>query len=194
MTSAGLVPWKRDLLLPARFGADIDDDELPYVVELEVRVVDGRPTCSRLTLLQRDGGAPVTSRELRGVQLSRYLALAAGAHAMRFTTEGMAAGSVAVEPMWGEEVVVRRTDVEKPSPGRRPLTDDHLKKVAQIYREAQRDGRPTSAAISAELSGATATVSRWVGEARARGFLEKAVPRWPAVAPKKQAPKKGRKS
>lgn len=193
ITSAGgLVPWQRDLVLPARFGAVIDDDRLPFRVEIEVRVHNRRPTCSKLTLLQREGGDPVTSRELRGVQLTRYLAVAAAQCALRM--ERLPDGSVAVEPMLGEVVLVNRTDVEAARQGRRPLTDEHLRNVARLYRAAVDGGKSTREAINAEMPAATSTIGRWVQEARARGFLGEATPRRAGEVAKKEVPTRKGKS
>jgi len=162
------------MALPERFSAEIDDPGYPYAVELEIAVRYGLPTCSRLVLSQRDGGEPVSSRGLRAVPLTRYLALATAQAALKAYPQ--VDGSVAYEPMWGEEVVRGPEDIEGP----RPMSDEHLREVARIYREAV--GRGSNAprrAIEADprWHASTATVGRWVQAARRRGFLRDAMPR-----------------
>jgi hypothetical protein len=181
-----LVPWQDGLMLPARFRATVEDDKLPYRIELEIKVVDRHPTCTKLTLAQRGDGPPVSSRELRSARLTAYLAIAATQAAWRVVPLGT--GSVAVEqPAIGEEIVVQRVEIEPPRQGRHRLSDDHLREVARLYRDALAEGkRAPREAIKAQIPASTATIARWVQEARRKGFLGEATPRRAGEAPKEQ--------
>jgi hypothetical protein len=179
----GLVPWQDGLMLPLRFRATVDDDRLPYGVELEIKVLDRRPTCAKLTLTQREDGPPVSSRELRSARLTLYLAIAATRAAWRIVR--LEGGSVAIEPTIGEEIVVQRAEIEPPRKGRHRLSEDHLRRVARLYQNALAEGkRAPREAIKAEIPASTATIARWVQEARKAGFLGEATPRRAGEVPK----------
>lgn len=71
-----------------------------------------------------------------------------------------------------------RVDPVPLMPGR-SLGDDHYRVVAEVYRGAMRVGDPPTKAVAVQLVGDAAklrTASRWVTEARARGFLGETTP------------------
>jgi len=58
-------------------------------------------------------------------------------------------------------------------PGRRPLSDEHLREVARLHREAALQGRPTSPYIAEAFPDyARATIRNWIRKARERGYIE----------------------
>jgi hypothetical protein len=67
---------------------------------------------------------------------------------------------------------------ERPRPGPKPKSDAHLQRVARIYRAAiERGTRAPREAIVDEFTVAYSTASKWIRDARRRGFLG------PAIAP-----------
>jgi hypothetical protein len=58
-------------------------------------------------------------------------------------------------------------------PGRRPLSDEHLREIARLHREAALQGTPASPYIAETFPGyARATIRNWIRKARERGYLE----------------------
>lgn len=58
------------------------------------------------------------------------------------------------------------------APGKRTrVTTEHLRKVAQVYRDAHAHGRPPTQAVADEFATSHSTAARWVGLARRREFL-----------------------
>lgn len=159
----GVVPWRRGLFLPARFGATVESD--PFVIELEIEVRDRRAACAAVSVRRQDAG-PVTTRDLRKLPLTHYLALASGAAAMR---GAVGEGIVTLEPAVGE-MTVERADVQRL--GRRRVDDDCLRKTAEVYRNANRAPRE---AVIEYFRVSASTAARYIAAARARGYLGEAV-------------------
>jgi hypothetical protein len=159
----GVVPWRRGLFLPARFGATVASD--PFVIVLEIEVRDRRPACVAVSVRREDGG-PVTTRDLRMLHLTHYLALAAGAAAMR---GARGEGIVTLEPAVGE-MIVQREDVQRL--GRPRVGEDRLRETVEVYLGAARAPRR---AVERYFGVSSATAARYIAAARARGYLEKVV-------------------
>jgi hypothetical protein len=159
----GVVPWQRGLFLPARFGATVASD--PFVIVLEIEVRDRRPVCVAVSV-RREGAGPVTTRDLRMLHLTHYLALAAGAAAMR---GARGEGIVTLEPAVGE-MIVQREDVQRL--GRAKVDEGRLRETAEVYRSASRARRR---AVERHFGVSPATAARYIAAARARDYLEKVV-------------------
>ncbi|WP_157879717.1 hypothetical protein [Streptomyces yangpuensis] len=58
------------------------------------------------------------------------------------------------------------------TPGqRRSLTPDHLTNVAEVYREAHKQGRPPTVAVAEHFGVSHSAAAKWVGAARKQGQL-----------------------
>lgn len=188
----GALPWRHDLVLPARFKAAIDDETVPYLLELHLAVHEGEAVCTAARFVQREGGPPITPRGVRTVPLTRYVRAATACAAWR--VEEDAAGGVrlmSVSPD-GEHVedagrsfkltpvatgaeVAAAFEQTRPAGerGRRRLTDEFLEDVAKVYRAALEagDAAPRRAVQEWQKGAPSQTAARWVAEARRRGFL-----------------------
>jgi hypothetical protein len=163
-------------LLPRDFtarGLQIVGEPL-RVDALRVRVGDdGRPACRSLTVSPVDEDAAVTTVLLRRLKMAELLEIACAAAAERFRRD--AAGRVVEAPMSGADMEHFRSDfaarVRRPRRGK-PLTDDQLRKVAEVWRDAAARGsrRPTLD-VARRLYVARSTAGRWIAEARRRGIL-----------------------
>ncbi len=72
----------------------------------------------------------------------------------------------------GDTPVVEATPLKVPRSGRPvQLGDDHYREVAAIYSEAHAAGQPPVVAVQRQKPASYSTASRWVTEARRRGFL-----------------------
>lgn len=54
---------------------------------------------------------------------------------------------------------------------RNRVTEDHLRDVVAVYREADADGRPPTRAVADHFETSHSTAARWVGHARRNGLL-----------------------
>jgi hypothetical protein len=162
----GVVPFGGRFAFPRRWQVKIDDPNLPYRVELEIVAEGGSFACRGLRCESRPGGPAVTGEGIRRLPIAGFV---------RHTLQDVAlvqVGKGHYVPLGDqadlEEIFAayRRTET-----GRRPITDDELAEVAEIYRAALlSDPAPTRAVAKAKhLSRSHA--ARLVGRARAAGFL-----------------------
>ncbi len=151
-------------LLP-RYGVAVDDPLNPYLIEIEVQVVDGQPRCEELRCRQRPDGPPVSSENLRKVRLGGYLRLSAVAMSFHAVLDENGDVLFAQATGTGDEELLARAAVRRP---RVTVTEDLLRRVAQIHR----DGGPKGTlAVQRHYSVSRATAARWVRAARERGFI-----------------------
>lgn len=153
-------PWGSARALPRNFTDEINDVRIPWDIEIEVEVVDGRPTCKKLVLTQRGGGPPVTSEELRKLRLSHYLAKASARRALQVSQ--LPDGSISLEPVSGM-VQVRRMDVEPPR-GRPSKSAGHRSDVLRIFEDAGGGGEGRKA-VQDHFEVSYSTAYRWVKNA-----------------------------
>jgi hypothetical protein len=129
--------------------------ELPWRVQMKVASVDGRPQITGLRLEPRpdrpEADAVITSERLRSLPL-RQLREAALA-ALRFDLRALARQLRRVERV-----------------GRR-WPEEHYRLVADLYRAAIDSGQPPLPVIMKHWSVSRPAASKYVREARRRGFL-----------------------
>ncbi len=156
-----MVTW-RDRMLPRRFDDKINDKRLPYDVEIEVEVIDGKPTCRKLVIAQRVDGPLITSTELRNVRLSMDLAAAAARRA--FQVSRHPEGSISIEPMMNETVGVKGVGVESPR-GRTSKSPEVLLEALPIFLNAG-GGADGYRAVESQLDVSYSTAMLWVKTAQ----------------------------
>jgi len=107
-----------------------------------------RMRATSLTIHTRPGGEPLTARAMQRACVGEVIRLAIAASSAHLP-------------------------VAKPRPPGRPktVTTEELRMAAEVYRQAQRDGRPTTAAVAAALSVSPATALKRVQHARHAGLL-----------------------
>jgi hypothetical protein len=159
----GLLPWRPGWLLPVRFTAVIDDEQvIDYQLELDLALVDGEAVCVAARFVQRDGGPPITPRAIRRVPLAQYVRAAAGA----------AAVSAADLTRIGHVDETAAAFAATRGGYRRHYTDMFLREVAKVYRGALEAGSGAPRKAVQEWQGvSTQTAARWIAEARRRGIL-----------------------
>lgn len=193
---AGYFRLAEDFAVPASFPVTVapDDAALP-VCHILVAFEGRKPTCADLRLEQRE--QPIDGTMLRKVPLSTYLREAVAHAAFRFTRDRAAAEKareelggqvgrereVDGEPAWvfrepdksmSADVLEVRGVAKKSSRQPRrgiPLTDDDLRDIAAMYREAVRVSRAPTEALAQRMGVSRPTMSRWIAKARERGFL-----------------------
>lgn len=190
------VPAFEGYALPSRFTAEVDDPELPVLVELEVVTPwGGPPQLDSVQCRRRPGGGDLTGTRLRQVTVAKYLRLAIERAALPFEIHE-SAGVLRTEseskrreweelgPHPGERVLllgtlrdaeqaedlyaeVRRLDRRR----RTPLSRDDLADAAKVYRTALKAGDNPTAKVAEVLYLSRSSAGRWVAEARRRGLL-----------------------
>lgn len=126
---------------------------------------DRGPGIQRLEIDPGGSSETVTAKMLRGIPLTDIISAAAS------STPVLEAVARARRSIQTDEREPRR-------PGRAPLPDELLRQVAELYLEETGPGKPRGAVVRvAERMGKDAsTLSRWVHQARRRGWLGPAVP------------------
>ncbi len=140
-------------------------------VTLEVRVRNRRPECwgvhiepvSR-SLDARATRIPVETLLREGV---KQVTAKADGDALRLVAVGDAVDRKLLTELDRETVTLRR---------RQAMTNDLLQGVADVYREAVADGKPPRRAVMDHYHCGEATAKRWIGKARAGGFLGETTP------------------
>jgi hypothetical protein len=159
--------------VPSRFEALVDDPAQPYLLHLVVRVNAGRGAeLLAMSAEVRDPTKPggVTAEGLRAVKVAAAIRLAVQ-HARKRVAESepLGAGTFRMEgepedTAWGGG---------RSGPGRgRPIGDEHLQRVAEIYRAAVSTGhRAPVDEVRRQLNTSRSTAGRWVQQAREHHFL-----------------------
>lgn len=135
------------------------------LLNFEMGVVKGTPTCFAVTATPRDQNAGIQAVDLK-LPLKRLLEeVIAAAASPRGPLSGVsfADPSNPFAPLEAQLEVARRR--------RSRITDEYLSTVAQVYREAFDRGDPPTVAVQAFFALSRSTAGRHVGLARKRGYL-----------------------
>jgi hypothetical protein len=159
------VHWRPGYGLPSRWKTTLDRDDLPYLVELEFTAGDNGPSCHAIRFAAHDSGSPIGARDIRKVPIGECIQLAIASAAIR---EERRPGEIAYQLGGGDADMTAQTRMARPRDKR--TSDEHLHKVAEIYRHA---GEKPTQAVQDEWSWPISypTAARWVTQARQRGFL-----------------------
>jgi hypothetical protein len=161
----------------------IDLPELPCLVSLVVENVGAEPHCCELHVMARPGGEPVTGETLRRVPVADLVGRVVAAQPVWVRTDDpdtwQLLDSTGDLDLTGQDrselnayVRARRRDEVK---GRRRISDDDLRRVAEAYRAAlARGSAPTQEVRSVLRLRTDAQAARWVMRARQEGFLGEA--------------------
>jgi hypothetical protein len=169
------VPFGPTLVLPASY--TFTAEGYPIGVSAVVEVDEEGPHLASVTMTQLPGGPPVTTDTVRAVPLAKLLRTSAACAVW--------------EPrqLQGAGELRQKVDASR---RRWRMTDDHLRRVADVYRDNPRDAAGRRAPVNAvmEQFGTTRpTAGRWVMKARKRGFLPPATDSGGKLPPVKRARK-----
>jgi hypothetical protein len=202
---AAIVRYGPSYAVPAHFTATVEPDEsdkpgLP-ICHLTVVVDHGRATCEELRVERGPEGKPITGTVLRELALGEYVKVATAKVAYIAVQHPRGAGPLKWRTEDGEETTVlnyriddewvaipagglersERFERETRKSDRRHrgtrVTDDELRRVADIYRAAHVAREAPTAAVAAQLHVSRSTAGRYVQQGRARGFLGPTRPR-----------------
>lgn len=147
----------------------MDDESVPYIVNLALAVEGGSPVIEGVQLERRPGTPPLSSRVVRQVRVGEYAQAAATLAAFR--AEHQPDGSVSFEPAQSSGTF---DVVPDDSRGRR-MTPSHLQAVAAVYNAAVAAGsRAPRKAVADDARWRPVppnTAARWVRAARDAGLI-----------------------
>jgi hypothetical protein len=157
--------------------AEVDDPGLPYVLQMTVRVVHGKPVCQSLAASRREGGRPVTRRGLNLLPVENLVREIAAAAAMKVET-GPGYVTYDLITASGDFAAARRE--LSPARGRQPdpaVHDVLLRQVVEAYRDLLAEEiRKPKPVIAKKFMISQSYVGALLREARQRGWLGPAIP------------------
>lgn len=179
---AAKVPVWPDRWVPSRFRAVLDVPGQPYRAALDVRVTERGAEVMELGLGVRDWGGQggIGTEGLRKVRVAELLRLAVDAATQSMGGEPQHGRSELFrmpgdpEGEWrGSYAVAPGGFPDSQPPGRgRQTPDEHLRRVAAVYREALRLAmRDPVGHVARTIPGSRSSAGRWVLQARRRGYL-----------------------
>jgi hypothetical protein len=157
--------------------------DLPYLVSLVVENVGAEPRCCELHVLARPDGAPVTSENLRRLPVGELVRRVVAEQDVWVSETGDFPWTLLDRTNTGDPAgrdreefhAYLRARKREERRGRRRITDDDLRRVADTYRRALAQGEPPTQAVKdALVLKNTARAARWVMRARQEGFLGEA--------------------
>lgn len=143
-----------------------DDPSPTTVVEVAFALGGGVPLGVRAVRVQSMGD-PLKPSTLQRLPWARYLEIADGAIRWRYAKDLQAMKG----PLARQAKATRGLMGEKSCPGRKPLPDDHYRRIADRYLELRASGENPIAVIAEEEKQNRNTVAGWVRKARERGYL-----------------------
>jgi hypothetical protein len=166
------------VLMPRRFVKRIESAEPQEgLAELEIEVDSwGRPRCVALRVTAKSEGA-VTGDMLRRLPVARHVERAAlQAASVVEVQKDLRGGITQIGPVSNREQAAEVLESAARRVPRRgsPVSDEHLKQVATLYRKALRMQGPKKApteAVAMQMHVSRSTAGRWVRKARDAGFL-----------------------
>jgi len=157
--------------LPEGFEVLFDDPTLPLLVRLDFDMIDERPSCQVISLWNRHQGeiAEITSERLRRIPVGRLVqeAIMAAVHRSPSKRGRRKEPPSLVE--FSDEY--RRIGNRAARKQGQAYTDDHYRRVAEIYRTALHSKDHPTKAVAVGFTVTPSTAGRYVMEARRRGFL-----------------------
>jgi hypothetical protein len=158
-----LVELSDGTSFPAAITATVIPQGLSPFVEVSLEVQEGRPVLTRFAVVRRGPAARVTASDVHDLNVGEIVddvirTLAAMAQADPNEV-------VMGQALRDEEAAERAAALSK---NRRPVTDSQLRQAANIAHHNPLDPRKQ---VAAQLYTSERTASRWLAEARKRGFL-----------------------
>jgi len=166
------VEFDVGLFLPESFTADLTNTKVPGIatMRLEVEIRDGQPWCRSISMVAEPDGPGVVPASLRDVPLRQLLGVLAfelaDENMDRFRPDGPSLPSASRAAL---AHIDRQERARAALSGRRRVTPDLLKRVADVY-SADESGRPTQA-VANEFNVSHSTAARYVGSARKQKLL-----------------------
>lgn len=178
-TSVGLVRISEHIAIPSRFTARIDDLAFPYILTLQIAApFVGRPRCVGMQVDPRLESEFVDGAGLRSLRLGKIVDLCCRAASFQIkptnSPEHVLVSALPVElnnafqEAWQENYGREKR--------KRGISDDDLREVARLYREAlQSDNSASTKFVAHKMNVSRSTAARWVQKARSQGLIGPAI-------------------
>jgi hypothetical protein len=163
-----IQPFGKGYALPRRFTETIDARNLPYIVEIEVEFEDDRLVPISVSARRKPRGQPISSDGLRRLPVKGLVRQMALMNLMKVDETSPATYRISPDALRGLEGIATGGP-----------TDEALEYVALVYRIAFAANDNPVQAVMDIFQLPRSTASRWVGQARERGFLGPAQERRP---------------
>lgn len=163
--------------LPERIEGDLEDLERGLRIALALEVVDGRARVREAFVAVDLEGDPVLPTGLRELPWGTYCE--ALAERALWTVEETAPGSYRLTPIVGEASrILGAAHASRRQGGRRPVTPERLRAIAELYRVAiaDPDVSSTAAYIADEEGCSESTARKLIMRAREDGYLGPTTP------------------
>jgi hypothetical protein len=164
-------------LLPARFHGFGRRPDGPLVA-LNLRTTPrGRVQCDGTLIVQTKSDRAVTGTAIRGIAFDHFIKTARDLVAVEIIRTP--SGGIDQQRVQRRESSTLQTALAEFEEARHRsrrgvrLPDEHLNRVAAVYRAAQRNGEPTTRAVADELHTSRSNAQRWIAEARNRELIPK---------------------
>lgn len=171
--AARIVDVGGGIYLPERFEVSWPSVDGFPALFMSFAVLDGVPQCREVRITSSEGGMGVRTADLRALRVDDWIETACaliGEHEIE-RADGIVT-TVSTDRAADRLAAVR--SVQRARRGsRRPLTDDLLRRVAEVYR-ADAHGRPTQA-VADHFGVKHRTAGDYVRSARDKGFLGAAI-------------------
>jgi len=167
----GVATWELadveigDRLVPQEIFVLIRGGKTQPDLEMKIEVREGIPQCVELVLRARPDGPEIRDKDLAVIRVSDWLEQIVARCSLVRSGSG-----------WGKPVDDRTAlaDITRIRSGRPRISREHLKKVAEVYRQ-HFDKQPTTA-VARVFGVKHRTAARYVQQARAAGHLPKTNP------------------
>jgi len=160
--------------LPERFEMSWPSVDGHPGLHMSFAVSDGVPQCREVRITSSEDGRGVRTSDLRALRVDDWIETVCaliGEHEIERTADGIV---TTVSTNRAADRLAALRSVQRARRGtRRALTDDVLRRVAEVYREAG-DGRPTQA-VADHFGVKHRTAGDYVRAARDKGFLGAAI-------------------
>jgi hypothetical protein len=167
-----LVAGPAGVVLPERLTASVRDPRIAYDLELEIRILYGRPICVSLEAHQREGGPPVTRSGLNSLPVDKIVREASSRHALRVRSSQKGTSTLSRASTEEQETARKALGPKLGRPGDPAARRGRLIAVATAYQELTQAGvKHPRKALAAQFTYAPASIGRLIAEARREGFL-----------------------
>jgi len=152
--------------------ASVRDPRLGYDLELEIRVLYGRPICVSLEARQREGGPPITRSGLNSLPIDKIVRAASARHALRVRSSQKGTSTLSPATTEEQETARKALGPKLGRPGDPVARRERLIAVATAYQELTQAGvKHPRKALAGQFGYAPASMGRLIAEARKEGFL-----------------------
>ncbi|MCL2482026.1 MAG: helix-turn-helix domain-containing protein [Propionibacteriaceae bacterium] len=155
-------------LVPELIMADLPGGESEPSFKMKIKVIDGSPQCTKLTIKTKEGGRGIQNKDLK-ISLDQLVKKFAAMTATQITHTSSKGSQASVFSLNPADISAKAADIGASRVGsRRKLTRNDLERVAAIYKSSEFG--PVKAVADA-FGKNRRTAARYIAAARDAGLL-----------------------